>query len=226
MPTLEERWTGAWRRLSPIAPPPALFAELERRYREAQRHYHTLRHLEECFAALDDARPHGADTTAIELALWFHDAVYDVHRRDNEERSAAWAASCLEDAGVPRAVIDKVASLILATRHHDAGADPDACLLVDVDLAILGAPPARFIEYEGQIRAEYAHVPDDVFAHKRGEVLAGFLQRPTLFSTPACRARYERQARSNLTEALARLKCCYAQSARAPDHARPGLGNM
>lgn len=205
MPTLRERWTTTWQTLPSASPPSGLFAELERRYREPQRHYHTLQHLEECFAALDGVRPHGADTAAIELAPWFHDAIYDVHRHDNEERSAAWATSCLESAGVPQPSVDKVTALILATRHHAAGADPEACLLVDVDLAILAAPPARFREYERQIRAEYAHVPDDAFAHRRSEILKDFLRRPALFATPAGRARYEGQARINLSEALARL---------------------
>ena len=205
LPTLQDRWMTTWQGLPSNSAPPDLFAELERRYREAHRHYHTVRHLEECFAALDDLRPAGSDTTAIELALWFHDAIYDVHRHDNEERSAAWAASCLADAGVPRPTVDKVTALILATRHHAAGTDPDAYLLVDADLAILGAAPARFREYEQQIRAEYAHVPDDLFTHKRREILKDFLRRPALFATPAGRARYEEQARINLSEALARL---------------------
>lgn len=205
MPTLRERWMTTWHGLSPIVPPPTLFDEVERRYREAHRHYHTLQHLEECFAALDDMRSDCTDTTAIELALWFHDAIYDVHRHDNEARSAAWAALSLERAGVPRATVDKVASLILATRHHAPGTDPDASALIDVDLAILGAAPTRFDEYERQIRAEYAHVPDHVFVHKRREVLEQFLRRPALFTTPACRVRHERQARSNLSRALARL---------------------
>ena len=104
MPTLRERWMTTWHGLSPIVPPPTLFDEVERRYREAHRHYHTLQHLEECFAALDDMRSDCTDTTAIELALWFHDAIYDVHRHDNEARSAAWAALSLERAGGPRAI--------------------------------------------------------------------------------------------------------------------------
>jgi predicted metal-dependent HD superfamily phosphohydrolase len=98
-----------------------------------------------------------------------------------------------------------VTALILATRHHAADADPEAGLLVDADLAILGATPPRFREYEPQIRAEYAHVPDDVFAYKRREILEDFLRRPALFATPAGRACYEAQARINLSEALARL---------------------
>jgi len=181
----------------------ALKSELAALYSAEDRHYHGLSHIEAMLALAEEYRGLLDDPEAIEAAIWFHDAIYDVRRHDNEERSAAWAASCLERAGVAQATIDKVVSLILATRHHVPGADPDACLLVDVDLGILGAPPSRFHEYERQIRAEYAHVPDEVFARKRHELLEDFMQRPVLFSTAACRARYEQQARSNLSKALA-----------------------
>jgi predicted metal-dependent HD superfamily phosphohydrolase len=206
MPTLRERWASTWQRLSPALPPPALLADLEARYREPQRHYHTLQHLEECFAALDAVRPHVADVAAVELALWFHDAVYDVHRHDNEARSAGLAAATLRAAGLPDALTGKVTALILATRDHAAAdADADAAALLDADLAILGAAPARFDDYERQIRAEYAHVPDDVFVPARRRILENFLQRPHLFATPGFRVRFGQQARANLETALRRL---------------------
>ena len=207
MPTLRQRWNTTWQRMFPAVPPSTLFDDLDRHYREKQRHYHTSQHLEECFATLDELRPEGTDAAAIELAIWFHDAIYDVYRQDNEARSAAWAASCLEQARVPKKMIDKVTSLIMATQHHVArtDADTDTKVLVDVDLAILGTSPARFNEYERQIRAEYAHVPEPVFMHKRKDILEEFLRRPVLFATPNFHARYDRQARINLTDALGRL---------------------
>ena len=208
MRTLRERWASTWQHLAPALPPPALlaalWADLETRYREPQRHYHTLQHLEECFAALDAVRPHIADAAAVELALWFHDAIYDVHRRDNEARSADLAAASLRDAGLPDVLIGKVTALILATRDH-TGTDADAAALLDADLAILGAAPARFDAYERQIRAEYAHVPDDVFVPARLRILESFLHRPHLFATPGFRARFGPQARINLKTALGRL---------------------
>ena len=209
MPTLRQRWASTWQRLSPAMPAArsdALFADLQARHREPQRHYHTLRHLEECFAALDAVRPDIADAAAVELALWFHDAVYDVHRHDNEARSADLAATVLRDAGLPEAFAAKVTALILATRDHAAaGLDTDAAALLDADLAILGAAPARFDDYERQIRAEYAHVPDAVFVPARRRILDEFLRRPDLFATPGFRARFGRQARVNLEAALERL---------------------
>jgi predicted metal-dependent HD superfamily phosphohydrolase len=191
-----ERRQRTWGQLGLDAPPglPALLA----RYREPQRHYHTLQHLEECFAAFALLRGQAMRPGEIELALWFHDAVYDPARRDNEALSAGLAADCLRSASADAAVIDRVVSMILATRHHEAGDDGDCAILLDVDLAILGAAPARFAEYERQIRAEYAHVPDDAYRVGRGQVLAGFLARPRLYLTDLFFERNERQARHNL----------------------------
>ena len=86
-------------------------------------------------------------------------------------------------------------------KHHRAST-PDEALLVDVDLAIRGRPEARFDLYERQIREEYAWVPEDVFRQKRGEILRGFLGRPSIYQTEAFRAKYEAQARRNLARSL------------------------
>lgn len=200
-----ERWEDLWQRLGQPAPGGLLEALLAA-YREPQRHYHTLQHLAECFAHLDAyfdsvGAPAG-DVLDIELALWFHDAVYDVRAHDNEARSADWAVRALAQAGLPPARGERVASLVMATAHHAPAAAADAQLLIDIDLAILGAPPARFAEYERQIRAEYAHVPAPLFARKRGEVLRGFLDRDRIYRT-AYFARLEQQARANLAQASA-----------------------
>jgi predicted metal-dependent HD superfamily phosphohydrolase len=78
-------------------------------------------------------------------------------------------------------------------------------LMIDIDLAILGAPRLRFDEYEAQIRAEYGWVPGFIFRRKRREVLSEFLARDPIYSTPALRNELEAQARENLIHALRRL---------------------
>lgn len=170
------------------------------RYGEMHRHYHTARHLEECFARLDEVQPHAAE---VELALWFHDAIYETSRHDNEELSAEWAHDCL----VPfsSAAADRVRAMILATRHRAAPQSEDAKLTVDVDLSILGASAARFDEYDAQIRREYAWVPPALYRRERRRVLEGFLQRGAIYNTPHFLAHYEAPARANLQRALARL---------------------
>ena len=133
----------------------------------------------------------------MELALWFHDAIYDTRRSDNEQRSADWAKSSVGNA--------RIHALVMATRHQAVPQDIDAQVLVDVDLWILGAPQKRFDEYETQVRAEYAWVPGLIYRRKRRAVLESFLARPTLYNTERFTERYEKQARANLARAVARL---------------------
>ena len=182
-----------------------LYGALIARYSEPHRKYHTVQHLDECFARFDEARELAQQPYEIELALWFHDAVYDVRRQDNEAQSADWARSAAARAGVAEAACSRLSQLILATKHDADPPSPDAALLVDVDLAILGAAPDRFDQYERQIREEYSWVPGFVFRRKRREILQGFLARPHLYTTSHFRDRYETLARANLTRSIRRL---------------------
>jgi predicted metal-dependent HD superfamily phosphohydrolase len=200
---LATRWRAAWDEMR-AAPPACLYDELVRRYAENHRTYHTLTHLTECFAqlpALRDACEHPAE---VEIALWFHDAIYDTQRFDSEERSAQWAEHAVR-AVAPVAVAARIRDLVLATKHESMPTTPDARVLVDVDLWILGAPVERFDRYDTQVRREYGWVPDDPFREARGKVLRHFLARPTIYSTPQLRAQIEAQARANLARSLARL---------------------
>ena len=197
MPSLE-RWGETWRQLHGAADP-KLYDQLMARYGEPHRKYHTARHLEECFQKLDEV---GAERPEVELALWFHDAIYDTRRQDNEQKSADWARASALQAGVAREAAERVHELIMTTRHEAIPSGADAELLIDVDLSILGAAPERFDEYERQIREEYGWVPAFVFRRKRAEILEGFLARPSIFSTVHFRSRYERQARDNLARSL------------------------
>jgi len=199
---LQPSWQRAWQGIGAVGDGLAWFEQLLACYREPHRHYHSLQHLGECLTAFDQARALARKPEEVELALWFHDAIYDVKRSDNEARSADWAREALMEAEVDAAAADRVHALIMATRHDAVPQDADAQLLVDVDLAILGATPDRFAEYEDQIRREYAFVPGWLFRHKRREILRGFLERPRLYSTPHFHDRLEARARENLVRAI------------------------
>lgn len=201
---LRSRWLETWKQLG-VNPPERLFDELISRYSEPHRRYHSVRHLEECFAKLDEVRSLAEHPGEVELALWFHDAIYDTHRQDNEARSADWAKSSLLDAGGSLSSAERIHALVLATRHAAVPQGIDAQVLVDVDLSILGASAERFDEYEQQIREEYRWVPDFVFRGKRKAILEEFLARPAIFNTRYFIKRYEQQARTNLARSLQRL---------------------
>lgn len=198
----ERSWHRAWSELAGDLDGCALRDELLTRYAEPQRKYHTRQHLEECLALFEEVialAPHPAE---VEMALWFHDAVYDVKGSGNEERSADWAHRALIDAGVDPASADRVRLLVLVTKHDGVPSSLDEQVLVDIDLAILGAERQRFDEYERQIREEYGFVPGFLFRRKRKQILRTFLDRPVLYSTPALRDRLDARARENLRRAI------------------------
>ncbi len=206
MSDLLARWHAAWQALGAVSAGDPLGRRVLARYAEPHRRYHTLRHLEECLAHLDTLRPIAERPAEVELALWFHDAVYDTRRDDNEERSAEWARKSARAGGLSADAAGRIHTLVMATRHDAPAVGRDAAVLVDADLAILGSDPARFDEYERQIRDEYAWVPEPIYRCERGKVLQAFLDRPSLYRTEPFRAAYEAQARENLARSLARLR--------------------
>ncbi len=202
----KQRWARLWHDASIGGDSDPPFEDLAARYGEPHRSYHNLRHIAECLSDFDTARHLASQPIAVELAIWFHAAVYDPHATDNEEESARLAERCLFQKGASRHLRAAVAALVLATKTHDASKHADAPLLVDVDLSILGKPEDRFWEYEAQIRREYGWVPDVVFVAKRAEILEGFLARERIYATDWFFQRQETQARSNLQASLRRLR--------------------
>jgi predicted metal-dependent HD superfamily phosphohydrolase len=198
---LSHSWQRAWRNLN-LPAPDGLFERLLAAYNEPHRHYHTQQHLVECLEHFDAALALAAEPGEVEIALWFHDAIYALRGSDNELRSADWAVQELGVIGATTQVQARVHSLIMATRHNATPSDADQQLLVDIDLAILGATPARFSEYDRQVRAEYSWVPGLLYRIKRKAVLKHFLTRDRLYSTSHFRDRYEQQARLNLQAAI------------------------
>lgn len=201
-----ERWGRVWRSVNPTGDPEPVYRELVSRYSEPHRHYHNLRHIAECLSEFDAARDLAREPVAVELAIWFHGVVYDTHAGDNEDRSAEVAKQRIEEGGGKTELSKSVAALVRATKAHDPSLHPDAPLLVDVDLSILGQSKERFEEYEMQIRREYEWVPEATFAEKRAEILERFLGRQRIYSTELFFSKYESRARANLLDSVRKLK--------------------
>ena len=185
---------------------PRLGEDLVARYGEPHRRYHDRDHLAAVLDLVDEMAAHADDADAVRLAAWFHDAVYDPERGDNEERSARLAERMLADTDLHSEAVREVARLVRLTATHapDSG-DRNGEVLCDADLAILAAEPAAYAAYAAAVREEYGFVPDDVFARARADVLRGLLGLPVMFRTPPARDRFEGRARNNITAELARL---------------------
>lgn len=183
-------------------------ARLRDAYAEPWRRYHTLAHVEACLAELGAVPDLTEDERRLlEQAIWWHDAVYDPTRSDNEERSAELALGDLLEDGVSAAEAAEVARLVRLTKGHAAEpGDRLGALLVSIDLSILGQPPEAYQAYADAVRAEYGFVPDEAYRAGRAAVLRRFLDAPEIFADPAFRTRYERQARENIAAEIRRLE--------------------
>lgn len=201
---LTQHWDALWADLG-LTPGRGLLDSLLVRYAEPHRHYHATQHLAECLGHTERIRALAERPSEVLAALWFHDAIYDTQRHDNEDLSAQWAHQALRESGAEAAMADRVHQLVMVTQHRAEPITRDEQVLVDVDLSILGSAPERFAQYEAQIKAEYVWVPEAIFSEKRREVLASFLARPRLYATEVFRALYEARARDNLQQALRAL---------------------
>lgn len=177
--------------------------DLLARWSESHRRHHAVAHLHEVLDAIGVLAADGIEFSreAVELAAWFHDAVYEIGADDNEERSAALAREMLAESPVR----DEVVRLVLATKTHKVGeGDVNGAVFSDADLSVLGSDPDRYRAYAAAVREEYASIPDEVFKPARAEVLSALLDG-RIFHTEAGRARWEQQARRNVAEEIEAL---------------------
>jgi len=208
---------------------PTVGSELLDRWYEPHRTYHGPAHLTHVLDSLVVLDPDRTAPRAVALALWFHDAVHDGTAVADEAASAALAGEMLGSLGakstavgsteaqgieaakvtawVERTEIAEVQRLVLLTTHHDPAADDLAGALVcDADLAILASAPDRYTRYTEQVRREYAHVPDEVFAPARAEILERLLDAGPFFRTAVGSERWEAAARRNVSDEIVRLR--------------------
>lgn len=189
-----------------LSPLDAVSKALTRRYEEPHRAYHGLAHVEALLQLQFVHRQLVRDPLAMMLAIWFHDAIYDTRRQDNEAQSAALADEMLAASGLPAPLIDSVQRKVLATQRHEwTDGDPDTALFLDMDLAILASDESAYDAYAAQIAREYDWVPEVAYRQGRRRVLEGFLQRPAIYFTPQLHAAWEARARRNLARELAAL---------------------
>lgn len=182
------------------------WAELEAAYSQPHRHYHNLHHIARVlhwFRQPGEPVPHDAEA---EVAIWFHDVIYEPGATDNEEASALLADRLLAAGGALSQARARICQMVRATSHRELPSDLTAGRVADADLAVLAADAAEFAEYERGIRAEYAHLSDATFGPGRRRVLSALLARAHLYATPWFRARLEAPARANLRRSLSLLR--------------------
>lgn len=201
---LRRRWEDIWKRFR-LSPRTGQFETLMSRWGESHRHYHTPVHLLESLEALDGLKGYTNDGRPAEFALFYHDCFHNVHKQNNEQKSAEMAKATFVKSGGDELTGQLIHDLVLSTTHTCPVYSIDAALVTDSDLWILGAPPDRFDEYERQVRLEYRHVQDVHYIKARSRVLHTFFDRSFVYRTPVMRTLLEASARENLKRSLAAL---------------------
>jgi predicted metal-dependent HD superfamily phosphohydrolase len=185
-------------------------SDLEQRYSEPHRRYHTGEHVRAVLAdaawIADALTLTATDRALLTLAACAHDVVYDARPGDDERASARWARCALSRAGLGDDAVRRVERLVLSTLAHEAPpGDLVAAALLDADLAILGAEPSAYDGYSRAVRTEFSSVPDDVWQVGRRNVLSSLLGRGSIFVTTSAIGRWESAARANVQRELGRL---------------------
>jgi predicted metal-dependent HD superfamily phosphohydrolase len=179
---------------------------LFRQYSADARVYHNLSHIAEMLRLINSYREQVQDYESVCFAVWFHDAVYDTRRSDNEDQSAEFAERTLPELLAPPEVINRTTKLILATKKREAGKlDSDVGVFLDADLSILGAHEQVYLKYSEAIRREYQWVPLSLYRKKRRQILESFLTRERIYFTQEMHTRLEAQAKRNLAREILAL---------------------
>lgn len=181
------------------------YLELTCCYDEKHRYYHNAKHIKATLDHLQQAKDFTQDYTAIEIALWFHDAVYSVFSSKNEIKSANWATRFLSNNNAKDEFVEKVHRLIMATLHNYEPVENDEKIIMDVDLSILGSSSELYKKYEHWIRKEYKFIPCIIYRKSRRRILQGFLSRERIYATDYFFDKFEKQARRNLDNVINNL---------------------
>ena len=201
--TLESRWHQFAKRVK-IDEPEKSWEAIATLHTSPERKYHNIEHIHDCLVKLDawPNKPTAEVGDSIELAIWFHDIIFESTRADNEDYSAALLTHLLR--GHP--LETEAVALILATQHKEASGMRPEEIICDIDLSILGSPAAQYQSYADAIRQEYNWVESEIYRKKRSDVLRNFLLRENIYHTEHARAQWQDQALINLQNEIEQLE--------------------
>lgn len=169
-------------------------------YTSKHRHYHNLIHIANMLTMAPQEL-----TFEQQVAVWFHDAVYNPISDHNEEDSVELVTKLLDiDYIDQRGDINIITEIILSTKDHTPRC-PEANLVLDLDLAILGQPAPIYQQYVKNVAAEYApFIPTDIYRYGRQEFLKRFLEKDSFYYTDWGKRYLDEKARENLKSELSK----------------------
>lgn len=173
-------------------------------YSESDRHYHTLGHIEFCLDLFDQVRGQCKNADEVEMAIWFHDAVYNFPIEDNERLSAEYFMNVSEGC-LPEEMRQNIYGQVIATNHRQRPVDKDQQILVDIDLSSFGRPWQQFVQDGKNVRLELAYLDDAEFYRRQIAFMKQLVARDYFYNTPWFQSNFEQAARDNLSRYLESL---------------------
>jgi predicted metal-dependent HD superfamily phosphohydrolase len=198
---LKNSWFNLWQDLSlkNCQLRDEVFTDLINTYSHPARQYHNLEHIKEIFSLLEQVADIVQNVQVLKLSAWFHDYVYNPQAKDNEELSAIYAKNILNQLNIDSEIVYSTTQIIRSTNNHQPRLTSiDNLIFLDLDLAILGSTPERYLQYNQAIRKEYQHLSDRDYYQGRTKVLTKFVTRPRIYYTDYFYRRFEAIARKNM----------------------------
>lgn len=179
--------------------------EIQKNYSQSDRHYHNLQHLAAMLTELDAVNHDIQQREILDWAVFYHDIIYKITSKKNEEKSADLAVNRLKTLALPPVSLNKIHDVIAATKSHNLSNCSDTNYLLDADLAVLGKAAEQYDRYAQQVRKEFAIYPRFLYNSGRKKVLEHFLNKERIYKTDFFVAKYEAQAMKNLRRELENL---------------------
>lgn len=173
--------------------------ELFNNYEQDNRYYHNLVHIYNFIQLFEEHKSSIERPLLFEVAIWWHDAIYEAKRNDNETRSAQLAVRCWKNH-LSSTDLKYIAILISSTEKHlPLIEENDVHYFLDMDLSILATNNQVYQQYVHYIEKEYTtYYPKMLYNIGRKKAMKNFHSRPKLYFTAFFYENYEFQAKSNI----------------------------
>jgi predicted metal-dependent HD superfamily phosphohydrolase len=183
----------------------AVYKEVKDFYSEPGRHYHTPKHIEHCLAQFDLVADELENPDAVEVAIWFHDLVFEPNADDNELQSARRFVELANDS-MEDEFKSTVYDLIMATAPPRIPKTTDQKFMLDIDLSSFGLPWKEMLRDSIAVRQESPQLSDAEFFPGQRAFLESLVKREHFYFTEFFRSRIEETARSNINRYLENLR--------------------
>jgi predicted metal-dependent HD superfamily phosphohydrolase len=147
--------------------------ELPLRWKEKHRFYHNTDHLIQILQDIEKTPEfrylNVYEKHALLLAAFFHDAIYDPKRKDNEDKSINLFITSFKTKDIK--MLDTVCDLIECTKHRIRPLEKLKRILWDADNAGFKKGYDKLLKNEKLLAKEYSFVPIKEYKQKRIEFI-------------------------------------------------------